>query len=144
MGKFSFSSPHRASRWPVVPDTALTKEGPTSVHNCCLLSFTTPVQVEEFVVAAGADAQGVEGALNRVRDVSWAAGRTLRKKHVVLLAFAEVRSIFIVTHLRCAFHRPPSRELRTILCTRTRNRVISWAKSQKQAAWKQAVFEIFT
>ncbi|CAM9226878.1 unnamed protein product, partial [Pylaiella littoralis] len=49
-------------------------------------------QVDEFVVATGADAHGVENVLNGVRRVSWAAGRTLRCKHVVLLAFAESAS----------------------------------------------------
>lgn len=82
---------------------------------CCRLyldALTT--QVEEFVVEAGADAQSVEVSLNRVRDVSWAAGRTFRGKHMVLLAFAEV-SIVILRSPRLV---PQGKELATIrLCS---------------------------
>lgn len=42
------------------------------------------------MAVTGANAQGVEAALVEVQEVSWAAGRTLRGKHLVLLAFAEV------------------------------------------------------
>ena len=43
------------------------------------------------MVSTGADLQGVEAALQGVRQTAWAAGRTLRPKFLVLLAFAEVR-----------------------------------------------------
>lgn len=43
------------------------------------------------MISTGADAQGVEAALEGVRQMSWADGRTLRPKYLVLLAFAEVR-----------------------------------------------------
>ncbi|CAM9498628.1 unnamed protein product [Ectocarpus fasciculatus] len=46
-------------------------------------------KVEGFMVGEGADRHGIESALDQVRHVSWAAGRTLRRKLVVLLAFAE-------------------------------------------------------
>ncbi|CAB1101889.1 unnamed protein product [Ectocarpus sp. CCAP 1310/34] len=46
-------------------------------------------KVEDFMVGEGEDQLGVESALDQVRHVSWAAGRTLRRKLVVLLAFAE-------------------------------------------------------
>lgn len=42
------------------------------------------------MVQTGADRHGVENALDQVRHVSWESGRTLRRKYVVLLAFAEV------------------------------------------------------
>lgn len=62
--------------------------------------------------ATGADAQGVEGALNKVRDVSWAAGRTFRGKHVVLLAFAEVSGPFCIVLCAAAYVAlPPDQSL---------------------------------
>eukprot|EP00752_Nemacystus_decipiens_P004605 g4204.t1 len=46
-------------------------------------------KVEDFMVSTGADALAVEAALQEVRQISWAAGRTFRPKYLVLLAFAE-------------------------------------------------------
>ncbi|CAM9672059.1 unnamed protein product [Ectocarpus sp. 6 AP-2014] len=46
-------------------------------------------KVEDFMVGEGEDQHGIERALDQVRHVSWAAGRTLRRKLVVLLAFAQ-------------------------------------------------------
>ncbi|CAM9423268.1 unnamed protein product, partial [Ectocarpus sp. 12 AP-2014] len=47
-------------------------------------------KVEEFMVVAGRpDALSIASALEQVRHVAWEGGRTLRGKHVVLLASAE-------------------------------------------------------
>ncbi|CAM9672191.1 unnamed protein product, partial [Ectocarpus sp. 6 AP-2014] len=47
-------------------------------------------KVEEFMVVAGRpDALSIASALDQVRHVSWEGGRTLRGKHVVLLASVE-------------------------------------------------------
>lgn len=43
-----------------------------------------------MVVAGRPDALSIASALEQVRHVSWEDGRTLRGKHVVLLASAEV------------------------------------------------------
>lgn len=43
------------------------------------------------MVAAGADDHDAENALSGVRQIAWAAGLTLRGRHTVLLAFADVR-----------------------------------------------------
>lgn len=42
------------------------------------------------MASTGADAEGIRGALDGVRHVSWRSGRTFGRKHVVLLATAEV------------------------------------------------------
>lgn len=55
--------------------------------------ITTLLQVAEFVAGTGADIEAVNEVVKEVRETSWAAGRTLRRKHVVLLAFAEVSSV---------------------------------------------------
>lgn len=57
------------------------------------------------MVETGADTNGVNSALDHVRDVSWAAGRTLRSKRVVLLAFAEVRRF--LTDMQTRIEYPP-------------------------------------
>lgn len=41
------------------------------------------------MAAAGADADDTNSAISQVRHVSWGAGRTFRRKHVVLLSSAE-------------------------------------------------------
>lgn len=58
------------------------------------------------MVSTGADLQGVEAALQGVRQTAWAAGRTLRPKYLVLLAFAEVRMHLHVrkTHVIVQLH----------------------------------------
>lgn len=42
------------------------------------------------MAATGADANGVQRALEGVQRVSWAGGRTFQRKMLVLLAFADV------------------------------------------------------
>ncbi|CAN0101421.1 unnamed protein product, partial [Ectocarpus sp. 12 AP-2014] len=44
-------------------------------------------KVEHFMVGEGENRHGIESALDQVRHVSWAAGRTLRRKLVLLFAF---------------------------------------------------------
>eukprot|EP00752_Nemacystus_decipiens_P004611 g4210.t1 len=41
------------------------------------------------MTGTGADIEAVQSFLRQVRETSWAAGRTFRRKHLVLLAFAE-------------------------------------------------------
>ena len=45
------------------------------------------------MAGTGADIEAVNEVVKEVRETSWAAGRTFRRKHVVLLAFAEVSSV---------------------------------------------------
>lgn len=45
------------------------------------------------MVEKGADTEAVEISLNNIRESSWAAGKTFRRKHLVLLAFAEVSKV---------------------------------------------------
>ena len=59
-------------------------------YNGCLPSARTLTQVEEFMTTAGADASDVQSALEGVQHMAWAGGGTLRRKNLVLLAFADV------------------------------------------------------
>lgn len=74
----------------------------------CLPSTRTFTQVEEFVATAGADANDVQSALEGVQHMSWAGGGILRRKNLVLLAFADVSAYSIgVAPRRVAPRRAP-------------------------------------
>ena len=64
---------------------------PTDVPIRVLLFYVLRLlKVDAFMTRAGMDTNGTRGALNGVRHISWKTGRTLQRKYLVLLAFAEV------------------------------------------------------
>lgn len=52
------------------------------------------------MAATGADTRGIENTLSGVRQVSWESGLTLRRRHIVLLAFADVSRGFLGKYAR--------------------------------------------
>lgn len=61
-----------------------------------LFSFVSS-QVEAFMLASGADHNGVKEALDAVANMAWADSRTLRGKYAVLLTSWEVT---LLCHIR--------------------------------------------